>query len=192
MAVSLAKGTNISLTKAAPGLASVTVGLGWDARTTEGQKFDLDASAIVCDADGKVLSDKHFVFYGNKTSPDGNVSHGGDNTTGDGDGDDETIRINLAGLPAEAAKVVIAVSIYEADKNGQTFGQVRKAFARVLDDSTGAELTRYDLGEDYSTETALLFAEIYRNGDEWKYRAVGAGYANGLSGIAADFGLQTL
>jgi tellurium resistance protein TerD len=187
--ISLAKGANISLTKNAPGLATVTVGLGWDDRTTTGDQFDLDASAIVCNADGKALSDKDFVFYGNKSNPAGTVVHGGDNLTGEGAGDDETIKVNLAGLPADAAKVVITVSIYEADKNGQTFGQVRNGFARVVDDAGNAELARYDLGEDYSTETALVVAELSRHGDEWKFRAVGQGYANGLAGIAADFGL---
>jgi len=190
MSVNLTKGGNVSLTKAAPGLTAVVVGLGWDARTTDGKAFDLDASAIVCNADGKVLSDKHFVFFNNLTTPDGAVQHSGDNLTGEGAGDDEQVRINLAGLPAEAARVVFPVSIYEGDGAGQTFGQVRNAFIRVVNQADDAEIARYDLSEDASTETAMIFGELYRNGDEWKFRAVGQGYSAGLAGIARDFGVN--
>ena len=190
MSVNLTKGGNVSLTKAAPGLTAVVVGLGWDARTTDGKAFDLDASAIVCNADGKVLSDKHFVFFNNLTTPDGAVQHSGDNLTGEGAGDDEQVRINLAGLPAEAARVVFPVSIYEGDGAGQTFGQVRNAFIRVVNQADNAEIARYDLSEDASTETAMIFGELYRNGDEWKFRAVGQGYSAGLAGIARDFGVN--
>jgi tellurium resistance protein TerD len=190
MTVNLTKGGNVSLTKAAPGLSAVVVGLGWDARTTDGRAFDLDASAIVCNAEGRVLSDKHFVFFNNLTTPDGAVQHSGDNLTGEGGGDDEQVRVDLAGLPAEAARVVFPVSIYEADAAGQTFGQVRNAFIRVVNQSDGAEMARYDLSEDASTETAMIFGGLYRNNEEWKFRAVGQGYSAGLAGIARDFGVN--
>jgi tellurium resistance protein TerD len=190
VSVNLTKGGNVSLTKQAPGLTAVVVGLGWDARTTDGQAFDLDASAIVCNAEGKVLSDKHFIFFNNLTSPEGAVQHTGDNLTGEGGGDDEQVKVNLAGLPAEADKVVFPVSIYEGDTAGQTFGQVRNAFIRVVNQADDAELARYDLSEDASTETAMVFGELYRNGDEWKFRAVGQGYSAGLAGIARDFGVN--
>jgi tellurium resistance protein TerD len=190
VSVNLTKGGNVSLTKQAPGLTAVVVGLGWDARTTDGQAFDLDASAIVCDADGKALSDQHFVFFNNLTSPDGAVQHLGDNLTGEGDGDDEQLKVNLAGLSPQAARVVFPVSIYQADTSGQTFGQVRNAFIRVVNQADSAEIARYDLSEDASTETAMVFGELYRNNDEWKFRAVGQGYSAGLAGIARDFGVN--
>ncbi|SEG59718.1 tellurium resistance protein TerD [Thermomonospora echinospora] len=190
MGVSLSKGGNVSLTKQAPGLTAVTVGLGWDVRTTTGTDFDLDASAIVVDASGKVLSDQHFVFFNNLKTPDGSVEHTGDNLTGAGEGDDEQVKVNLAGMAAEAQRVVFAVSIYDADSRGQNFGQVRNAFIRVLNQGDGSELARYDLSEDASTETAMVFGELYRNGAEWKFRAVGQGYASGLAGIATDFGVN--
>ncbi|HEV7203285.1 MAG TPA: TerD family protein [Jatrophihabitans sp.] len=190
MTVSLTKGGNVSLTKQAPGLNAVVVGLGWDARTTDGKAFDLDASAIVCNADGKVISDKHFIFFNNLTSPEGAVQHSGDNLTGEGGGDDEQVKVSLSSLPAEAARVVFPVSIYEGDTAGQTFGQVRNAFIRVVNQADNAELARYDLSEDASTETAMVFGELYRNGDEWKFRAVGQGYSAGLAGIARDFGVN--
>ncbi|MCW2656685.1 MAG: stress protein [Jatrophihabitans sp.] len=190
MSVNLTKGGNVSLTKQAPGLNAVVVGLGWDARTTDGKSFDLDASAIVCNADGKVISDKHFIFFNNLTSPEGAVQHSGDNLTGEGGGDDEQVKVNLASLPPEAARIVFPVSIYEGDTAGQTFGQVRNAFIRVFNQADDAELARYDLSEDASTETAMVFGELYRNGDEWKFRAVGQGYSAGLTGIARDFGVN--
>ena len=190
MSVSLTKGGNVSLTKEAPGLTNVVVGLGWDIRSTTGADFDLDASAIVLGADGKVLSDKHFVFFNNLTSPDGSVEHTGDNLTGEGEGDDEQVKVNLAGLPAEVDKVVFPVSIYDADSRSQSFGQVRNAFIRVVNAAGNAEIARYDLTEDASTETAMVFGEIYRNGADWKFRAVGQGYASGLAGIARDFGVN--
>jgi tellurium resistance protein TerD len=190
MGVSLSKGGNVSLTKAAPGLTSVTVGLGWDARTTDGQPFDLDASAIGCKPDGKVASDQHFVFFNNLKSPDGAIEHTGDNVTGEGAGDDEQIKVNLAGAPAELDKIVFPVSIYDADTRGQSFGQVRNAYIRVVNQADNSEIARYDLSEDASTETAMVFGELYRNGAEWKFRAVGQGYASGLRGIAQDFGVN--
>ncbi|MFE9251113.1 TerD family protein [Streptomyces sp. NPDC007088] len=190
MGVSLAKGGNVSLSKEAPGLTAVTIGLGWDVRTTTGTDYDLDASALLCGADGKVLSDAHFVFYNNLNSPDGSVRHTGDNLTGEGEGDDESIEIDLSTVPAEVDKIVFPVSIHDAEARGQSFGQVRNAFIRVVNRAGGAELARYDLSEDASTETAMVFGEVYRHGAEWKFRAVGQGYASGLAGIAADFGVN--
>ncbi|WP_030662633.1 TerD family protein [Streptomyces rimosus] len=190
MGVSLAKGGNVSLSKEAPGLTAVTVGLGWDVRTTTGTDYDLDASALLCNESGKVVSDRHFVFYNNLTSPDGSVQHTGDNLTGEGEGDDESINVNLAGVPAEVTKIAFPVSIHDAQSRGQSFGQVRNAFIRVVNQANGTELARYDLTEDASTETAMVFGELYRHGAEWKFRAVGQGYASGLAGIAADFGVN--
>ncbi|GAA1149421.1 calcium homeostasis/redox stress adaptation protein [Streptomyces hebeiensis] len=190
MGVSLSKGGNVSLTKEAPGLTAVVVGLGWDVRTTTGTDYDLDASALLCDENGKVGSNEHFVFYNNLTSPDGSVQHTGDNLTGEGEGDDETIKVDLATVPAQVSKIVFPVSIHDAESRGQSFGQVRNAYIRVVNQAGGAELARYDLSEDAATETAMVFGELYRNGAEWKFRAVGQGYASGLSGIAADFGVS--
>ena len=189
MTVSLSKGGNVSLSKEAPGLTSVSIGLGWDARTTTGTDFDLDASAIMVKADGKVVSDSHFVFFNNKPSPDGSVKFTGDNLTGEGEGDDESIKVNLATVPAEVDKIVFPVSIYEAEGRGQSFGQVRNAFIRIVNAAGGAEIARYDLSEDASTETAMIFGELYRNGAEWKFRAGGQGYAAGRTGIAGDYGV---
>ncbi|GAA4064602.1 TerD family protein [Actinomadura miaoliensis] len=190
MGVSLSKGGNVSLTKEAPGLTAVTVGLGWDLRTTTGADFDLDASALLLNESGKVVSDQHFVFFNNLRSPDGSVEHSGDNLTGEGEGDDEQIKVNLAAVPAEVARVVFPVSIHDADARGQNFGQVRNAFIRVVNQADGSELARYDLTEDASAETAMVFGELYRNGAEWKFRAVGQGYASGLAGVAKDFGVN--
>src|SRR5882757_1166138 len=190
MAVSLSKGGNVSLTKEAPNLTAVTVGLGWDVRTTTGGDFDLDASALLTNAEGKVTGDGNFVFFNNLKSPDGSVEHTGDNTTGEGEGDDEAIKVNLAGVPADVDKIVFPVSIYEAESRQQSFGQVRNAFIRVVNQADNNELARYDLSEDASTETAMVFGELYRNGAEWKFRAVGQGYASGLKGIAQDFGVS--
>ncbi|GAB4079927.1 TerD family protein [Modestobacter muralis] len=190
MGVSLAKGGNVSLTKEAPGLTTAVVGLGWDARTTSGSAFDLDASALLVNSVGRVLSDEHFVFFNNLASPDGSVEHTGDNTTGLGDGDDEAIRVGLATVPADVDKIVFAVSIYEADARRQSFGQVRNAYIRVVNADDGVELARYDLSEDASTETAMIFGEVYRRGAEWKFRAVGQGYQSGLAGIATEFGVN--
>ena len=190
MGVSLSKGGNVSLTKAAPGLTAVVVGLGWDVRTTTGTDFDLDASAILVDANGKVVSDAHFVFFNNLKSPEGSVEHLGDNLTGEGEGDDESVIVNLNQVPAHCDKIVFPVSIHEADNRGQTFGQVSNAFIRVVNQADGQELARYDLSEDASTETAMIFGELYRYQGEWKFRAVGQGYASGLRGIALDFGVN--
>ncbi|GCE76196.1 TerD family protein [Cellulomonas biazotea] len=190
MGVSLAKGGNVSLTKEAPNLTKALIGLGWDARTTSGQGFDLDASALLVDAGGRVLSDAHFVFYNNLTSPDGSVTHTGDNRTGEGDGDDEALLLDLPAVPAQVDKIVFPVSIYDAEARRQSFGQVRNAFIRVVNASDNEEIARYDLSEDASTETAMIFGEVYRYGAEWKFRAVGQGYDSGLAGIARDYGVQ--
>jgi tellurium resistance protein TerD len=190
MGVSLSKGGNVSLTKEAPGLTAVTVGLGWDARSTTGTDFDLDASAILVDAAGKVTGDKDFVFFNNLVSGDGSVKHLGDNLTGAGEGDDEQVNVDLAAVPAGVDKIVFPVSIYDAETRSQSFGQVRNAFIRIVNQAGGAEIARYDLSEDASTETAMVFGELYRNGAEWKFRAVGQGYASGLKGIAQDFGVN--
>ncbi|WP_030238195.1 TerD family protein [Streptomyces sp. NRRL S-350] len=190
MGVSLAKGGNVSLSKEAPGLSAVIVGLGWDVRTTTGADYDLDASALLCNALGKVISDQHFVFFNNLRSPDGSVEHSGDNLTGGGDGDDEQIKVDLDRVPADVAKVVFPVSIYDADARLQNFGQVRNAFIRIVNQANGQEIARYDLTEDASTETAMVFGELYRNGAEWKFRAIGQGYASGLRGIATDYGVN--
>ncbi|MEV6022225.1 TerD family protein [Streptomyces sp. NPDC052036] len=187
MSVSLTKGGNVSLSKQAPGLTAVTVGLGWQANTG----YDLDAGALLCDGSGKVLSDEHFVFFNNLTSPDGAVRHSGDGSPADGDG--QQIHIDLARVPAEAVKIVFSVSLYESTARGHSFGQVQRAHIRVLDQESGAELARYDLRPgSLSNETALVFGELYRHGAEWKFRAIGQGYAAGLSGIAADYGVDVL
>jgi tellurium resistance protein TerD len=191
MSVSLSKGGNVSLTKEAAGLSAVTVGLGWRARATSGADFDLDAAALMVNPTGRVLADGYFVFFNNLTSPDGSVEHLGDELTGGtGADDDEQIKVNLAGVPAEVDKVVITVSIYDAESRGQNFGQVRNAFIRIVNQDNGAELARYDLSEEASSETVMIFGELYRYGTEWKFRAVGQGYATGLAGIARDFGVN--
>lgn len=190
MSVSLTKGGNVSLSKEAPGLAKILVGLGWDARSTDGADFDLDASAIMLDSSEKVVSDQHFIFFNNLKSPDGSVEHTGDNLTGEGEGDDEALKVDLVGVPADVQKIVFPVSIYEGESRSQSFGQVRNAFIRIVNDANNTEIARYDLSEDASTETAMVFGEVYRNGAEWKFRAVGQGWATGLAGIAKDYGVS--
>lgn len=189
MALSLTKGSNVSLTKNNPGVSKFTVGLGWDARSTTGDAFDLDAFALLVGADGKVRSQDDFIFFNNKSDAAGSVVHEGDNLTGEGDGDDEVIVVELDKIPTDVEKVIIAVSIYEADARSQTFGQVRNASVRLVDAGTGSEEVRYDLSEDYSVETAINFAELYRNNGEWKFKAIGQGYDTGMAGIAKDFGV---
>jgi tellurium resistance protein TerD len=189
MPVSLSKGGNVNLSKMAPSLQSVRVGLGWDARTTDGADFDLDATALVCGEGEKVLSDQHFIFYNNLTSPEGTVRHKGDVRDGAASGDDETIEVDLSSLTPETDKVVFSVTIHEADSRGQSFGQVKNAYIRVVDTANDEELARYDLSEDASTETAMVFGELYRNGAEWKFRAIGQGYASGLQGIITNYGV---
>jgi tellurium resistance protein TerD len=190
MGVTLAKGGNVSLSKVAPNLDEALVGLGWDVRTTTGMDFDLDASALLLGPNGKVLSDAHFVFYNQLTSPDGSVRHTGDNRTGEGEGDDESIELDLNSVPQDVDKIVFAVSIHDAEARRQSFGQVMNAFIRMVNRTDGSEVVRYDLSEDASTETAMVFGEVYRYNGEWKFRAVGQGYASGLRGIAQDFGVD--
>ncbi|MCQ4082093.1 TerD family protein [Streptomyces sp. RB6PN25] len=189
MGVTLAKGGNVSLSKAAPNLTHVMIGLGWEARITTGADFDLDASALLC-AGGRVLGNEYFVFYNNLKSPEGAVEHTGDELVGGTGGDDETILVDLTRVPERVDKIVFPVSIYEADSRSQTFGQVRNAYIRVVNQADNSELARYHLSEDASTETAMIFGELYRYGGEWKFRAVGQGYASGLRGIALDFGVN--
>ncbi|MFR9753997.1 TerD family protein [Nocardia sp. 004] len=190
MSVTLAKGGNVSLSKQAANLTKIAVGLGWDVRTTTGADYDLDASALACGPNLKVLSDKHFVFYNNLHSPEGSIEHTGDNLTGAGEGDDEVINVDLAATPPNITNIFFPVSIHDADARGQSFGQIRNAFIRVVDANTGTELARYDLTEDASTETAMIFGELYRHNNEWKFRAIGQGYASGLAGIARDYGVN--
>lgn len=190
MAISLQKGQNVSLSKQAPGLKKVRFGLGWDVRKTDGSAFDLDASAFVLDANGKVLSDGHFVFYNNAKDPSGAVIHLGDNRTGEGAGDDEAVEIELGLMPSNATKVSFVVTIHEAEARKQNFGQVANAYIRALNADGDQEIARYDLSEDASTETAMIFGELYRNNEEWKFKAIGQGYAGGLAAVARDFGVS--
>jgi len=187
--LTLSKGSNLSLTKADPGLTKALVGLGWDPRTTSGEAFDLDASAIMVGKNGKVRNNDDFIFYNQLEAKDGSVKHLGDNRTGEGEGDDEQILIDLNTVSPDVDRIVIVVSIDQAEARRQNFGQVRDAFCRVVNQDTDAEVVRYDLSEDAAAETTMIFAEIYRNGAEWKFRAVGQGYASGLHGIATDFGI---
>lgn len=190
MALSLSKGGNLSLSKEAPGMTKVLVGLGWDARSTDGQDFDLDASAFLLKADGKVRADSDFIFYNQLKSVDGSVEHTGDNRTGEGDGDDEAIKVDLSKVPADIDRIAFTVTIHEADARRQNFGQVRNAFIRIVNQDNNSEVARYDLAEDASTETAMIFAELYRNGAEWKFRAVGQGFSGGLKPLAESYGLK--
>ncbi|MGZ8189763.1 MAG: TerD family protein [Methylococcaceae bacterium] len=190
MAISLSKGGNVNLSKEAPGLNKIIVGLGWDARATDGAAFDLDASAFLVKMDGKVRSDSDFCFYNNKVVADGAVQHAGDNTTGAGEGDDETVKVELSKIPSDLDKVVFAVTIHDAETRKQNFGQVSRAYIRVVNEEGGQEIARYDLSEDASIETAMIFGEIYRIGDDWKFKAVGQGFAGGLGPLAASFGVN--
>jgi tellurium resistance protein TerD len=190
VAVSLTKGANVSLSKEAPGLRSIRVGLGWDTRVTDGTAFDLDASAFVLGENGQVRSDADFVFFNNLTGADGAVIHQGDNLTGVGEGDDEVIAVTLDRLPADVTKLSFTVTIHEADTRRQNFGMVTNAFIRVVNGEGGVEIARYDLSEDASTDTAMIFGELYRHGGEWKFRAIGQGFEGGLSPLARSFGVQ--
>ncbi|MBF0468255.1 MAG: TerD family protein [Desulfamplus sp.] len=193
MAVSLSKGGRISLSKEAPGLSKIYIGLGWDCRTTDGAAFDLDSSVFLLNASGKVRNDSDFIFYGNLKGIDGAVEHMGDNLTGAGEGDDEVIKVNLASLDANASdveKLAVVVTIHEAEERKQNFGQVNNAFIRVLNDENQSEIVRYDLSEDFSMETAIVFGEIYKKGDEWRFTAVGQGYSGGLASACRDYGVN--
>jgi tellurium resistance protein TerD len=190
MAISLQKGGNVNLSKEAPGLTQVSVGLGWDVRASDGAAYDLDANAFLLSSAGKVRSDSDFIFYNNKKSADGSVEHMGDNITGAGDGDDEVVQVALNKVPAEVEKIAFSVTIHDAEARRQTFGQVSKAFIRVVNKADNKELARYDLSEDGSTETALIFGELYRAGAEWKFKAVGQGFKGGLGPLAKNFGVN--
>ena len=186
MAVSLSKGQRVSLEKVAPGLSEVFIGLGWDVKATDtGHDFDLDSSLFLLGANEKLISDSHFLFYNNLISPDPDksVQHLGDNLTGVGEGDDEVIKINLKKVPTDVQKIVVTVTIHEAQQRNQNFGQVQNAFVRIVDSQTKQEAVRYDLVEDYSIETALIMAELYRKDSEWRLNAVGAGYQGGLQAL---------
>ena len=190
MSISLAKGANVSLSKEEPGLANILIGLGWDARATDGEDFDLDASAFLLGESGKVRGDHDFIFYNQLKSSDGSVEHTGDNRTGAGDGDDEVVKVDLARVPADVHKVAVVVTIHEGEARRQNFGMVQNAFMRIVNAATGREISRYDLSEDYSIETALIFGEVYRHSGEWKFRAVGQGYQGGLAPVARNFGVN--
>ncbi|WP_412528903.1 TerD family protein [Burkholderia lata] len=190
MALTLQKGGNLSLSKTDPSLTRILVGLGWDPRATDGAEFDLDASAFLLGVNGKVRGEADFIFYNQLRSQDGSVEHTGDNRTGAGDGDDEVIKVDLSRVPADIDKIAFTVTIHDAEARKQNFGQVSNSFIRVVNEISGAEVVRYDLAEDASTETAMIFAELYRSSGEWKFRAVGQGYAGGLRALANGYGMN--
>ncbi len=191
MPVSLQKGQKVSLTKGNPGLKNVVVGLGWDVNQFDtGGDFDLDAAAFLLTDTGKVSGQEDFVFYGNLNHPSGSVRHMGDNLTGAGDGDDEQIQIDLSKVPANITKIAFTVTIYEPEQRRQNFGQINNAFIRIYNADTGEEMLRYDLGEDFSIETAAVFGEVYKNGNEWKFNAIGSGYQGGLKALCAQYGVD--
>jgi tellurium resistance protein TerD len=190
MAISLQKGGNVNLSKEAPNLSKVVIGLGWDPRATDGAAFDLDGSAFLQKNDGKVRGDADFVFYNNLKSTDGSVVHLGDNTTGQGEGDDEKLTVDLTRVPAEIDKISFCVTIHDADARKQNFGMVSKAFIRCLDANGDKELARYDLSEDSSVETAMIFGELYRAGADWKFKAIGQGFKGGLGPLARSYGVN--
>ncbi|WP_215405381.1 TerD family protein [Janthinobacterium sp. JC611] len=190
MAISLQKGGNVNLSKEAPNLKKIIVGLGWDPRSTDGATFDLDGSAFLLKSDGKVRGDSDFIFYNNLKSTDGSVVHTGDNQTGEGEGDDERIEIDLTRVPSDIDRISITVTIHDADARRQNFGMVSKAFIRCLNAEGEKEIARYDLSEDSSTETAMIFGEIYRYNGEWKFKAIGQGFNGGLGPLARSFGVN--
>lgn len=190
MAISLQKCGNVSLSKEAPSMKKMLIGLGWDARATDGAAFDLDGSAFLLAASGKVRSDADFIFYNQTKSADGSVEHAGDNRTGAGDGDDEVIVVQLDSVPDDVAKIAVAVTIHDAEARGQNFGQVSQAFIRCVNADTNEEVARFDLSEDASIETAMIFGEIYRHNGEWKFKAIGQGFKGGLGPLAQNFGVN--
>jgi tellurium resistance protein TerD len=190
MSVTLSKGQKVELTKGNAGLEKLTIGLGWDTNKFDGAKFDLDASVVLLGADGKVTSDKDLVFFGNLAHESGSVTHSGDNLTGDGDGDDEQVEIDLSKVPANIEKISFIVGIYDAEARKQNFGMVSNSFIRIVDKANGTELMRYDLGEDFSTETVLTVGEIYRNNGEWKFSAVGSGIKEGFATLCTSLGIN--
>lgn len=191
MAVSLQKGQKVDLTKTNPNLKKIVVGLGWDTNKYDGGfNFDLDASAFLLNNLGKINSELDFIFYNNLIGGDNSVVHTGDNRTGEGDGDDEQIKIDLSIIPSNVSKVTFTCTIHDAEARRQTFGQVANAFIRIVNEETNEELLRYDLGEDFSVETALVFGEIYKHNDEWKFNAIGQGYQGGLKALCNSFGVE--
>lgn len=191
MVVSLSKGQKVDLTKTNPGLTKVHIGLGWDTNKYDGgQDFDLDSSVFLLGEDGKVTGPADFIFYNNTTGGNGSVVHSGDNLTGAGAGDDEAVVIALNDVPANVQRITFTVTIHEADARGQNFGMVSNAFIRVVNEASSEEIIRYDLGEDFSIETALVVGELYRHNGEWKFSAIGSGYQGGLAALCNDFGLQ--
>ena len=190
MAVTLSKGQNVSLSKTDPLLKHILIGLGWDARSSDGQDFDLDASVFMTAESGKVPSDDYFVFYNQLKSPCGSVQHTGDNLTGDGDGDDESVIVELEKVPANIKSLFITVTIHDAETRRQNFGQVSNAFVRLVNHETGQEVLRFDFSEDYSTETAMVFGEVYRHNGDWKFRAIGQGYTGGLLALCNQYGVN--
>lgn len=190
MAVSSQKGGNVSLTKSVPGLNQILIGLGWDARTTAGEDFDLNAVAFMLTETGKVKDDKDFIFFNNLISRCGSVEHTGDNRVGAAEGDDEAIKIDLPKVPDYVSKILISVNIHEAEERRQNFGQVANAFMRVVNYANSSEIARFDLSEDYSTETSLIFGEVYKHNNEWKFRAVGQGFSGGLEPLCRQFGIN--
>jgi tellurium resistance protein TerD len=190
MAISLQKGGNVNLSKEAPGLTKMLVGLGWDVRATDGAAFDLDGAVFLLNAAGKVRSDADFVFYNNLKSVDGSVVHSGDNRTGAGEGDDESVTIDLSKVPADVDRIAVCVTIHEAEGRRQNFGMVSKAFVRCVNTSGNTEIARYDLSEDGSTEAAMVFGEVYRAGADWKFRAIGQGFKGGLGPLAKNYGVN--
>lgn len=190
MAVSLSKGGNVSLSRSNPNLKRILVGLGWDARATDGADFDLDASAFLLTEKGKVRSDDDFIFYNQLVSSCGAIEHTGDNRTGAGEGDDEVIKIDLEKVAPTIQRIVVSVTIHDAENRRQNFGQVSDAFMRIVNMDNDIEIVRFDLAEDYSTETAMIFGEVYRHGTEWKFKAVGQGFAGGLETMCQQFGVS--
>ena len=191
MQINLSKGQKVDLTKGNPGLKNIMVGLGWDVNAFDsGADFDLDAAAFMLGETGKCPTEKEFVFYGNLEHPSEAVKHMGDNLTGEGEGDDEQIQIDLAKIPANIAKIAFTVTIYDAEVRRQNFGQVSNSFIRIVDESTGAELIKYDLGEDFSIETAVVVGELYRHNGEWKFNAIGSGFQGGLAALCAHYGIE--
>lgn len=190
MAVTLTKGGNVNLSKECPNLTRIAVGLGWDVRATNGAAYDLDASAFLLNASGKVRSDFDFIFYNCLESKCKSVIHQGDNRTGDGDGDDEVVKVDLSKVPAGVEKVAFTVTIHDANNRGQNFGQVSQAYIRVVNEDTGEEIARYDLSEDASTVTAMIFGELYRHNGDWKFKAIGQGFNQGLGPLAQNYGVD--
>jgi tellurium resistance protein TerD len=191
MAISLQKGQKVDLTKGNANLAKIFVGLGWDTnKYSGGHDFDLDAAAFLTGENGKVASDADFVFFNNLKHSSGAVEHMGDNLTGAGEGDDEVINVDLTKIPANVAKIAFTVTIHEASARAQNFGMVSNAYIRVVNSNDNVELLHYDLGEDYSMETAIVVAEIYRHGGEWKFNAIGSGFSGGLKALCQNFGVN--